>query len=85
MRILQTIAIFQSFPKLAHYIKIFDMYVKVVQLLKKTFVESLPFLSVFGFFMMFMTLLYINVGVEAPTEDDEDSVLIMSGVEHILR
>ena len=61
------------------------MYVKVVQLLKKTFVESLPFLSVFGFFMMFMTLLYINVGVEAPTEDDEDSVLLFQGGEYTLR
>ena len=61
------------------------MYVKIVLLLKKTFVESLPFLSVFGFFLMFMSLLYVNVGMEAPTEDDEDSVLLMSGVEYTLR
>ena len=39
----------------------------------------------FGFFLVFMTLLYINVGMEAPTEDDEDSVLLMSGVEYTLR
>ena len=34
---------------------------------------------------MFMSLLYVNVGMEAPTENDEDSVLLMSGGEYILR
>jgi hypothetical protein len=41
---------------------------------------------VFGYFMLFMTLLYVNVGMEAPTEDDEDSVLLFSGgAEYTLR
>ena len=34
---------------------------------------------------MFMSLLYVNVGMEAPTENDEDSVLLYSGGEYILR
>ena len=38
----------------------------------KTFVEVRTFLGVFMFFVVFMTLLYINTGMVAPTEDYPD-------------
>lgn len=75
VRLLQFIAILQSVPKLAYYVRIYDAYITIVELLSRTMVEVSTFLSVFGFCLHIMTILFIIVGMEAPTEDDEDSVL----------
>ena len=49
VRVLQFIAILQSIPKLGYYARTYDAYVNIVELLRRTMIEVLIFLSVFGF------------------------------------
>ena len=55
---------------LGYYISIYKNFATTVHLLENTFKESFYFMGVFCFFLTFMTVLNINVGMEVADAEE---------------